>query len=163
MTNRKRPTNGNERRSVDVARLRADVDRYMLKHGLRWTEQRRLIVDTFFSAEDHISIESLLKQVQQIDSRVGNATVYRTMKMLSASGVAQEHKFGDRFARYEASDANAHHDHLVCIGCGKITEFEEPQVEALQTKVAKRHGFVVSAHKHELYGFCADCQEQGRG
>ena len=81
------------------------------------------------------------------------------MKLLADSGVVQEHKFGDGFTRYELAVEEAHHDHLICLECGKITEFEEPLIEELQGRVAERHGFVVHQHKHELYGVCADCQK----
>lgn len=150
-------------RPPDQDQLRHDLNEYMLKRGLRSTEQRRLIIDTFFDADEHITIDSLLKQVRAVDARVGYATVYRTMKLLSESGVVQEHKFGDGFTRYELADDGSHHDHLVCLECNKIIEFEEPQIEVLQDRVAKRHGFLVRAHKHEMYGTCADCQKPKAG
>jgi Fur family ferric uptake transcriptional regulator len=148
--------------SPDAERLRRDLNAYMLKRGLRSTEQRRLIIDTFFHIGEHITIDSLLKQVRSVDSRVGYATVYRTMKLLTESGVVQEHKFGDGFTRYELSDDEHHHDHLICIECGKITEFEEPLIEELQDRVAGRYGFLVRQHKHELYGVCAECQKRAQ-
>lgn len=132
----------------------------MNKRGLRSTEQRRLIIDTLFDAGDHVTIDGLLRQVRAVDGRVGYATVYRTMKLLAESGVVQEHKFGDGFTRYELSDEEAHHDHLICLECGKITEFEEPSIEELQERVASRYGFQVKQHKHELYGVCAECQKR---
>jgi Fur family transcriptional regulator, ferric uptake regulator len=132
----------------------------MVKRGLRSTEQRRLIIDTLFDAGDHVTIDGLLRQVRAIDGRVGYATVYRTMKLLSESGIVQEHKFGDGFTRYELSDEEAHHDHLICLECGKITEFEEPSIEDLQDRVANRYGFLVKTHKHELYGVCSECQKK---
>jgi len=150
-------------RLPDQDRLRQELNDYMLKRGLRSTEQRRLIIDTFFDQHEHITIDSLLKLVRAVDARVGYATVYRTMKLLSESGVVQEHKFGDGFTRYELADEDAHHDHLVCLDCGKIIEFEEPQIETLQEKIAKRYGFLVRAHKHEMYGLCADCQKPKTG
>lgn len=150
-------------RPPNQERLRHDLNDYMLKRGLRSTEQRRLIIDTFFEAREHITIDSLLKQVRAVDARVGYATVYRTMKLLSESGVVQEHKFGDGFTRYELADEDAHHDHLVCLECGKIIEFEEPQIETLQEKIARRYGFSVRAHKHEMYGVCAECQKPKAG
>ena len=150
-------------RPPDQERLRQELNDYMLKRGLRSTEQRRLIIDTFFEVHEHITIDSLLKLVRAVDARVGYATVYRTMKLLSESGVVQEHKFGDGFTRYELSDEDAHHDHLVCLECGKIIEFEEPQIELLQDKIAKRYGFLVRAHKLEMDGLCADCQKPKTG
>jgi len=132
----------------------------MVKRGLRSTEQRRLIIDTLFDAGEHVTIDGLLRQVRAVDGRVGYATVYRTMKLLSESGIVQEHKFGDGFTRYELSDDDAHHDHLICLECGKITEFEEPSIETLQDRVAHRYGFLVKSHKHELYGVCSECQKK---
>jgi Fur family ferric uptake transcriptional regulator len=143
----------------DLGRLRRDLDAYMLKRRLRSTEQRRLIIDTLFDAGEHVTIDGLLRQVRNVDSRVGYATVYRTMKLLSESGIVQEHKFGDGFTRYELVDEEHHHDHLICLECGKITEFEEPLIEELQDRVAARYGFLVKQHKHELYGICTECQK----
>jgi len=156
------PHSGKKLKAPDAERLRADLEAYMTRRGLRSTEQRRVIIDTFFGSAEHITIDTLLREVRAVDARVGYATVYRTMKLLTESGVVQEHKFGDGFTRYELSDDDAHHDHLICIECGKITEFEEPAIEELQQKIAKRHGFQVRAHKHEMYGVCADCQAKAR-
>jgi Fur family ferric uptake transcriptional regulator len=130
----------------------------MAKRGLRSTDQRRLIVETFFLAPNHISIEELLAQVRQQDPRVGYATVYRTLKLLTECGVAFERKFGDGLTRYELADEASHHDHLICVECAKIIEFEEPKIEALEEAIAARYGFSLKSHKHEMYGTCAECQ-----
>jgi Fur family ferric uptake transcriptional regulator len=146
--------------SPDLPRLRRDLDAYMAKRRLRSTEQRRLIIDTLFKdSAEHVTLDGLLREVRTVDSRVGYATVYRTMKLLADSGIVQEHKFGDGFTRYELVDEAHHHDHLICLECGRITEFEEPLIEELQARVANRYGFLVKQHKHELYGVCADCQK----
>jgi Fur family ferric uptake transcriptional regulator len=144
-------------------RLRARLTNYMLKNGLRSTAQRRLIVDTFFEgAAARMTIEDLLNEVRSRDRGIGYATVYRTLKLLAECGVASERKFGDGLSRYElADDASAHHDHLICVSCGKITEFEEPRIEALQDEIAVRHGFQITSHKHEMYGLCAECGARG--
>jgi Fur family ferric uptake transcriptional regulator len=148
-------------RNLDT--LRTLLASFMAKKGLRSTEQRRLIVEKFFASATHISIEELLAAVRVDDPRVGYATVYRTLKLLAESGVAHEHKFGDGLTRYElADDEHAHHDHLICLECERIIEFEEPRIEALQDDVAKRHGFEVRSHKHELYGVCAECRAAAR-
>jgi Fur family ferric uptake transcriptional regulator len=151
---------GKKARAPDAARLRSDLEAYMTRRGLRSTEQRRLIIDTFFESDEHITIDTLLQQVRDLDARVGYATVYRTMKLLAESGIVQEHKFGDGFTRYELADEEAHHDHLICSECSTITEFEEPAIEELQQRIAARYGFRVRAHKHELYGVCAECQKK---
>ena len=134
----------------------------MVKKGLRSTDQRRLIVETFFHADNHVSIEELLAKVRASDRRIGYATVYRTLKLLAESGVANERSFGDGLTRYELADDATHHDHLICVGCGDIVEFEEPRIEELQDKVARKHGFKLRSHKHELYGLCPKCQAKGR-
>src|SRR5882672_6607195 len=142
----------------NIDHLRDILAAYMARKGLRSTEQRRLIIDTFFRAPAHITIEELLGQVRSADPRVGYATVYRTLKLLAESGVASERHFGDGLTRYELADGDTHHDHLICIECHGITEFEEPRIESLQDQVAERHGFDLRMHKHELYGICVDCQ-----
>jgi Fur family ferric uptake transcriptional regulator len=149
---------GREPRRPDTERLRRDLQVYMTRRGLRSTEQRRVIIDAFFESAEHVTIDELLEKVRALDPKVGYATVYRTMKMLSEGGIAHERKFGDGFTRYELADDEAHHDHLICLECGSIQEFEEPLIEELQERVATRYGFEVRHHKHELYGLCANCR-----
>jgi Fur family ferric uptake transcriptional regulator len=153
---------GSEPARPDVGRLRRELETYMTERGLRSTEQRRVIIDTFFRTTNHVTIEELLAMVRELDAKIGYATVYRTMKMLADGGIVHERKFGDGFTRYELADEDAHHDHLICLDCGSITEFEEPTIEQLQERVATRYGFSVSHHKHELYGVCAKCQRERR-
>jgi Fur family ferric uptake transcriptional regulator len=131
----------------------------MIKKGLRSTDQRRVIVEAFFRSPNHVSIEELLAQVRREDPKVGYATVYRTLKLLAECGVANERKFSDGLTRYEIADEASHHDHLICIECGTIVEFEEPRIEDLQEEVARRHGFELRSHKHEMYGVCPKCQK----
>lgn len=145
--------------SPSIDRLRARLASYMAQKGLRSTAQRRLIVDTFFEGTSHVTIEDLLSVVRAHDRGIGYATVYRTLKLLAECGVASERRFEDGLSRYELADeASAHHDHLICLGCGKIVEFEEPRIESLQDEIAARYGFAVSSHKHEMYGTCRECQ-----
>lgn len=147
-----------------LEKLRARLQAYMLKKGLRSTAQRRLIIDTFFEGAPHMTIEDLLAEVRAHDRGIGYATVYRTLKLLAECGVASERRFGDGLSRYELSDdASAHHDHLICQRCGRIIEFEEPRIEALQDEIASKYGFEISWHKHEMYGECAECQAEKAG
>jgi len=138
--------------------FRSMLQVHMAKHGLRSTDQRKLIVETFFKAKDHISIEELLNEVRAQDTRVGYATVYRTLKLLAECGVANERSFGDGLTRYELNDEASHHDHLICVECRTIVEFEEPRIEALQEEIAERYGFLLKTHKHEMYGLCSKCR-----
>jgi Fur family ferric uptake transcriptional regulator len=142
----------------DVEQLRARLNDYMAKHGLRSTEQRRLVTEMFFATEEHLSIEDLLDRVRIEEPKIGYATVYRTLKLLKDCGLAFERHFGDGVSRYEVAWANEHHDHMICVECEKIVEFEDHDIEELQHDVAARLGFTLVRHKLELYGMCADCR-----
>ena len=152
-----------DREQAELDHFRTMLSAYMMKKGLRSTDQRKLIVETFFRADNHVSIEELLAHVRAQDPRVGYATVYRTLKLLTECGVANERRFGDGLTRYELADDATHHDHLICIECGDITEFEEPRIEELQERVAKKYGYILRSHKHELYGVCPKCSSNRRG
>jgi Fur family ferric uptake transcriptional regulator len=141
--------------------LREEIlSRFMSERGLKTTRQRNLIIDTFFALGGHRSVEEVWAKVRQVDGRVSVATVYRTMKLLSESGLAHARNFGDGQTRYEAAVGREHHDHLICTRCGAIIEFENDQIERMQDAVARRHGFKVVSHKMELYGLCRNCQRE---
>ena len=130
---------------------------YLESNGLKTTAQRDFIADSFFRTNTHISLDELLKKVKRKNPRVGYATVYRTMKLLTDSGLALERHFGDGQTRYENMPEDGHHDHMICIKCGKITEFQNHRIEQLQAETAKKLGYKVVNHKLELYGYCSDC------
>ena len=130
---------------------------YLESNGLKTTAQRDFIADSFFRTNTHISLDELLKKVKRKNPRVGYATVYRTMKLLTDSGLALERHFGDGQTRYENMPEDGHHDHMICIKCGKITEFQNQKIEQLQVETAKKLGYAVINHKLELYGYCSDC------
>ncbi len=144
----------------DAEQLRARLNDYMTKHGLRSTEQRRLVTEMFFATTGHLSIEDLLDKVRSEEPRIGYATVYRTLKLLKECGLALERHFGDGVSRYEVAWQDEHHDHLICVECEKIIEFEDDAIEELQHKVAANLGFDLLRHKLELYGVCAACQAE---
>lgn len=130
---------------------------YLEKAGLKSTAQRDYIAETFFKTNTHISLDELLKKVKRKNSRIGYATVYRTMKLLTECGLALARQFGDGQTRYENLPADGHHDHIICIKCSKIAEFQNQKIEQLQIEAAKKLGFTVVNHKLELYGYCPDC------
>lgn len=128
--------------------------------GLKTTRQREVIAREFLAHKGHLSAEALLERVRSSDKRISLATVYRTLKLLEESGLASSHRFGDEHAIFEAKlEAESHHDHLICLKCGRIIEFMDAQIEKLQEKVAQKHNFVSQWHRLELYGHCADCRE----
>ena len=135
---------------------------HLRRQRLKSTAQRDDIARVFFAHPGHSTVEELYTAAKQVHPGIGYATVYRTMKLLTECGLAVERHFRDGEARYESSVNQEHHDHLICEGCGKIVEFEEPRIESLQEEVAHRLGFRLSGHKMELYGRCRDCQKAAR-
>lgn len=135
----------------------AILRKYMGARGLKLTRQRQDIVDEFFRIPDHMSIEDLHHRVRRRNPRVGYATVYRTLKLLSDCGLAHTGKFGDGGQLYEPCLGQGHHDHLICVTCGQIVEFTAKTIENVQKEVARRRRFTLLHHKLELYGYCPKC------
>ena len=131
--------------------------RYLEEHSLKHTKQRDAILDVFLHATGHITSEEIYQRVQDAHPSIGYTTVYRTMKLLCDAGLAIERRFDDGLTRYEI--AHEHHDHLVCVRCGKIIEFECRMIESTQNEIAARYGFQVLRHRHELYGHCETCRD----
>lgn len=138
-------------------------DEYIVKNGLKNTPQRRLIVDVFFKQGKHLSTEELYDVVRTVDANIGQATVYRTLKLLRDAGLANEVHFGDATARFEPIEDDSHHDHLICVSCGKNLEVVDDDIERLQEELAKRHGFILTSHRMMLHGVCKDCRSKGAG
>ncbi|HEX7243249.1 MAG TPA: Fur family transcriptional regulator [Longimicrobiaceae bacterium] len=136
--------------------------RYLRQQGLPVTQQREVVADVVFASSEHLSVEEIETELRRRGERIGKATIYRTMEILVRSGLVEEHDFGDGFKRYEHlfGQGPAHH-HLICTHCRKVVEFRSPEIERIQDAVALQHGFQPTRHRLEVYGLCADCQEQG--
>ncbi|MGE4299779.1 MAG: Fur family transcriptional regulator [Desulfovibrionaceae bacterium] len=132
---------------------------YLVTNKLKVTPQRKRILEVFLRSEGHFSAEDLYHRVRKKDPSVGQATVYRTLKILHDCGIAREVHFGDGVARYEHMIGHEHHDHLICDACGKNLEVVDPEIEVLQERLAKKHGFTLTGHRMYLYGLCPDCQK----
>jgi len=113
-----------------------------------------LIAQKFFEAEGHLNFAQLYERVRAHDPAVGQATVYRTLKLLVESGLANSSRFGGTSALYESAVGDEHHDHLICSECGLIIEFCDEEIEARQVAVASSFGFDIHEHTMELYGRC---------
>ncbi|MBI4632927.1 MAG: transcriptional repressor [Deltaproteobacteria bacterium] len=131
---------------------------YIVREGLKTTQQREIILEFFLSSAKHMSIEELYRELRAKHPNIGYATVCRTLKLFAGSGIAREIHIGDGQTRYEHIADGEHHDHLVCTRCGKIAEFENKTIEKLQAAVADSYGFLIESHKLELYGLCAKCR-----
>ena len=119
--------------------------------GVRLTDQRRLIAKVMSESEDHPDVDELHKRVNNIDSKISIATVYRTVKLFEETGIVAKHDFKGTKARYEEATSE-HHDHLIDINTGEITEFVDKDIEKLQEKVAAKLGYKLIDHRLELYG-----------
>ncbi|MDH5476781.1 MAG: transcriptional repressor [Nitrospinota bacterium] len=134
---------------------------YLSRNGLKSTVQRDIIINEFLRVKGHLSVDELHSRLKLTHSSIGLATVYRTLKILSEAGLAHERQFQDGFTRYEyTGPGDVHHDHIVCVSCGHVEEFENRQIEELQKQEADRHHFKMLDHKFEIYGICKECQEK---
>lgn len=133
---------------------------FLGRQNLRETTQRGLVLDAFLGREGHLSAEQLYDLVKKKDPTIGQATVYRVLKLISNAGLAREVDFGDGMMRYEHNYNHPHHDHLICRGCGKTVEVLDSVIEELQKRVAEKYGYELTDHEMYLYGFCADCQKK---
>src|SRR3989338_2560350 len=134
-----------------------EVEQLLRAKGVRLTGQRQLIVRRAV-ASLHFTAEALVRAVRAIDRSVARGTVYRTLALLHEVGVVEKHDFLYGPPNYEVTFAKAHHDHLMCVQCGEIIEFQEPRWEILQGGVAKRFGYQLLTHTHKLYGLCRTCR-----
>ncbi|WP_207261275.1 Fur family transcriptional regulator [Desulfovibrio sp. Huiquan2017] len=133
---------------------------YLANENLKMTPQRRVILDTLLRKNDHLSSEELYALVKKRDASIGQATVYRTLKLLSDSGLIEPLDFADGVTRYEPSYGKDHHDHLICENCGKNIEIVDEVIERRQEQLAKEHGFTLIRHKMYLYGLCPECRKK---
>ena len=134
------------------------LEEYISENNLKITKQRRIVLKIFLECKNHVSVEELYNIVLKTEPKIGLATVYRTLALLTKSGLALEMDFGDGQKRYESSYMSVHHDHMVCTECGKILEFNHPLIEKYQEEVAKQKNFKITSHKLDLFGLCQDCK-----
>ncbi|WP_424833437.1 Fur family transcriptional regulator [Ruegeria sp.] len=119
--------------------------------GLRMTGQRRIIAHVLQQSEDHPDVEELYARASAQDSGISIATVYRTVKLFEEAGILERLEFGDGRARYEDAERD-HHDHLIDMHTGQVIEFVDPEIEALQERIAAKLGYRLKGHRLELYG-----------
>jgi Fur family ferric uptake transcriptional regulator len=130
---------------------------YIKKQGLRNTRQREEILEVFLSSGGHITADEIFEKVKARDSSIGYATIHRNLALLLDSGLAEEIKIGKGKTRYEQMHMRQHHDHLICLKCGKFIEVRDENIERLQEKLAEENDFKPVRHKLEIYGYCKKC------
>ena len=130
--------------------MSSDVENKCMQKGIRLTDQRRLVAKAMSDSHDHPDVDELHKRVNKLDPKISIATVYRTVKLFEEAGVVAKHDFKGNKARYEQAPHD-HHDHLIDINTGEITEFVDEDIEKLQKKVAEKLGYKLVDHRLELY------------
>jgi Fur family ferric uptake transcriptional regulator len=133
------------------------------ERGLRVTRERQIILDHIFEHFGHFDAEELLESLHQQGIKVSRATVYRTLPQLVEIGLLRRHEIGDRQTFYEPSFGRKHHEHLICVDCGSITEFVQEQIEKLQEEICRKHAFKPLSHTLQIQGVCKNCLKTRTG
>ena len=142
-------------------RIRELFREQLAKSGLRPTRQRERILDALLTADRHLSLEDLYGQLK--GRGIGRATIFRTLRLLEDSRLVERVTPPSGAPRFEVKGERPHHDHLICVGCGGITEVRWPEVEKIQERVARQSGFSITWHRHEVFGRCRACRAAGNG
>lgn len=136
--------------------------RFLRDIGLPVTSQREAVATVVFESEGHLSVEDIERELRARGERIGKATVYRTLDLLVRSRLVEEHDFGEGFKRYEHRlSSHPIHEHMICLECGKVEEFESNELFRVESKVRQDYGFQPVRRRLEIYGLCSACQAAG--
>jgi len=154
-----RPSSGTEQGSSPFTRL---FGRYLRDQGLPVTQQREAVAEVVFASDAHLSVEDIESALRERDERIGKATIYRTLDLLVRSRLVEEHDFGEGFKRYEHRlSGRPIHEHMICVECGTVTEFESNELYRVENRVRSEYGFAPVRRRLEIYGLCKACQDAG--
>lgn len=145
-------------RKAYVERIHSLFTAHLAKNGLRLTAQRRRILDYFLQADRHLSQEEIYAALRK--HGIGRATVFRTLKMLEESKLVDHVVGSGGTPRFEVNVDRPHHDHLICVECGRIQEVSWPELEEIQERTCRDAGFTPTWHRHEIFGRCRDCAKK---
>lgn len=136
--------------------------RYLRDQGLPVTQQRQAVAEVVFASDEHLSVDDIESSLRNRGERIGKATIYRTLDLLVRSRLVEEHDFGEGFKRYEHRlSKHPVHEHMICVECGTVTEFESSELYQIENRVRAEHGFTPVRHRLEIYGLCKRCQDAG--
>jgi Fur family ferric uptake transcriptional regulator len=136
--------------------------RYLREQGLPVTHQRDALAAVIFSSDGHLSVDDIERELSSNGKRIGKATIYRTLDLLVQSKLVASHDFGEGFKRYEHRlSREPIHQHLICLNCGKVIEFQSPDLGRIEDLITSQHGFKPVHHRLELYGLCKECLGSG--
>jgi Fur family ferric uptake transcriptional regulator len=138
----------------------AIFERYLRSHGYNATSDRKAIAGLVFSLHEHFTAEDLVTKLKASKKHVSRASVYRTLNLLVESGFVRRFEMGGQAAYYEHVFGHCHHDHLICLHCGQVTQLEDSNLERAQREACARMGFRIEDHYLEIYGICKDCASE---
>jgi Fur family ferric uptake transcriptional regulator len=133
---------------------------FLRVRGLPVTGQREQVAEVLFAAGGHLSVDDVEQSLRRRGLHIGKATIYRTLDLLVQSGMIVEQDFGEGFRRYERVPGHPHHEHLICMRCGRVTEFSNENLERTKALIAEQYGFTHHHHRLEIYGVCRECQQR---
>jgi Fur family ferric uptake transcriptional regulator len=146
----------------DAGALLGKLERFLQRKSQKLTSQRRTLLEKIVAMDKtHFTADDLVAEFFDQRPRVSKATVYRSLNVMVEAGILEEHQFGEQYKVYELAEGRPHHDHLICTSCNRILEFFSAEMEDLQNKVAKSHGFHPSHHSQEIFGICQECWSRG--
>ncbi len=131
------------------------IENLCTEKGMRMTDQRRVVARVLSTSQDHPDVEELYRRAHAMDPHISIATVYRTVRLFEEAGIIERHDFRDGRSRYEETPDH-HHDHLIDMRSGRVIEFVDPDIEALQESIARKLGYRLVDHRLELYGIPLD-------
>ena len=137
--------------------------KFLLSKGLKKTKQRAIIIDFFLKNKGHVEVDNLFQVIRKEGHKIGLATIYRTLNLISESGLVEQSSFKDGKTYFEIKKPGDHHDHLFCLDCGRVVGFENEFIEQQQIKIANQYGFSLNHHRLDLYANCLkkdNCQYQ---
>ena len=134
------------------------LEEFTRERGLKKSRQRELILERFLGMGGHVSADDLHAEVREADAAIGRTTVYRALRLFCEAQIASSIDLKDGLTRFEPALSRGHHDHLICVRCGRIDEFLSSEVEKRQEEIAAEHGYRLVWHRHQLYGVCRSCE-----
>ncbi|MGE5237328.1 MAG: Fur family transcriptional regulator [Chloroflexota bacterium] len=143
-------------------RVQMDKQRFrefLSAKGFKSTRERDEIITEILDSEGHFNLDDLFLRLRAKGSKVSRASIYRTIPLLVESGLIEEVERGDKRSNYERVSSDSHHDHMICIRCGKVIEFFSPALESLQDELCTKESFTKVKHHMEILGYCAHCAE----
>ncbi len=133
---------------------------FLYSRGLKFTPERRFVLEEAFIIHDHFEAEDLLLSIRRHNRRVSRGTVYRTLDLLVESGLVRKVAFIDKHTHYEHVYGHDHHEHLICLECGRVIEFYREELENSLQDVCRKNNFNIKSHKMEVLGYCKDCDHK---